>query len=133
MFDPFEIEFIYNPTIFACLNDLIKRKKIVTISIFKIVLIYYNNKWKHCPTIRINVLNYNDPFLIAKLYNFNFLTPVVWYYNKDKYNLAYKKIYLVEIPNVGLYNIIFSNYILKKSKPNLNNLWIFILGPLIIV
>ncbi len=97
------------------------------------VLTYYNNKWKYCSTIRINVLNYNDLFSIAKLYSFNFLTPIVQYYNKDRCNLAYKKVCLVEVLNIGLYNIMFSNYILKKSKPNFNNLWVFALDLLIII
>ena len=47
--------------------------------------------------------------------------------------MIYEKVYFVEVPDVGLYNIMFGNYILKKSKLNLNNLWIFVLNPLIIV
>ncbi len=72
--------------------------------------------------MRIDILDYNDPFPIIKLYNFNFFILVVQYYNKDGYNLAYKKACLVEIPNIGLYNTIFGNYILEKSKSNFNNL-----------
>src|SRR6266699_1638043 len=97
------------------------------------ILTYYNDKWRYRPTIRIDVLNYSDPFPITRLYNFNFFTPIVQYYNKSGYNLAYKKVYLVEVPNIGLHNIIFDNYILKKSKSNPNNLWIFILGLLILI
>ena len=67
-------------------------------------------------------MNYNDPFSIVKLYSFNFLMPIVRYYNKDKYNLAYKKACFVEVLDIGLYNIIFGDYILKKSKSNFNNL-----------
>ncbi len=133
MFDLFETEFICNPTILACSNDPIGRVRVVAILIFQMILIYYNNKWWYCPTIRIDVLDYNDLFPIARLYSFNFLIPVVRCYNKDGYNLIYKKIYFVEVLNVGLYDIIFGNYILKKSKSNLNDLWIFILGFLIIV
>ena len=133
MFDLFETEFIRNPIILACLNDSIGRKKIVAIPIFKMVLICYNDKQRHRPTTRIDALDYNDPFPIAKLYSFNFFTPVVRCYNKDRCNLAYKKACLVEILDVGLYNIIFGNYILEKSKSNPNNLQIFILNLLIIV
>ena len=86
------------------------------------VLTYYNDKWKHRPTTRINILDYNDPFLIVRLYNFNFLIPIVRYYNKNEYNLTYKKAYFIEISNVRFYNTIFGNYILKKSKLNPNNL-----------
>ena len=86
------------------------------------ILACHNNKWRYRPTTKIDILDYNDPFPIAKLYGFSFLTSVVRYYNKDGYNLAYKKVYLVEILNIGLYDIIFGNYILKKSKPNPNNL-----------
>jgi len=133
MFDLFETEFIYNPAIFVCFNNPIGRKKVVTISIFKMVLTYYNNKWRHRLTTRIDALNHNDPFPITRLYSFNFLTPVVQHYNKDGYNLVHKKTYLVEVPDVGLYNIMFDNHILEKSKPSPNNLWIFALNPLIIV
>ncbi len=97
------------------------------------ILICYNNKWRYCSTIRIDILDYNDLFPITKLYNFNFSTPVVQRYNKDGYDLAYKKVYLVEIPDIGLYNTIFDNHILEKSKLNFNDLWIFALGLLIIV
>ncbi len=54
-------------------------------------------------------------------------------YNKSKYNLAYKKAGLIEIPDIVFYDIVFGNYILKKLKPNFNYLWIFVLGSLIIV
>jgi len=97
------------------------------------ILACYNNKWRYCLTIRIDVLDYNDLFSIARLYSFNFLLPVVRHYNKDGYNLIYKKAYLVEILNIGFYNIMFDNYILEKLKLGSNNLLIFILGPLIIV
>ncbi len=90
----------------------------------------FETKFIHSPTILIYP---NNPFSIAKLYNFNFLIPVIQHYNKDRYNLTYKKAYLVEVPNVGFYNIIFSNHILKISKPSPNDLWIFVLDPLIIV
>src|SRR6266566_10009848 len=97
------------------------------------ILVYYNNKWRHCPIIRIDVLDYNNLFLITKLYDFNFFILIVRYYNKSGYNLVYKKVCFVEVLNVGLYNIIFGNYILEKSKLNSNNLWIFVLDLLIIV
>ncbi len=86
------------------------------------ILAYHNDKWQHRPTTKINTLDYNDPFPIAKLYGFNFPIPVVQHHNKSGYNLAYEKAYLVEVPDIRLYNTIFGNYILKKSKPNLNNL-----------
>ncbi len=133
VFDLFETEFICSSTIFVYFNDLVGWKGVVAISIFKIVLIYYNDKWRYRPTIRIDALNHSDPFPIAKLYNFNFLTPVVWHYNKDRCNLIYKKAYFIEVLNVRFYNIIFDNYILEKLKPNFNYLWVFILGFLIIV
>src|SRR6266699_6644991 len=97
------------------------------------ILACYNNKLRYRPTIRIDILNYNNLFLIAKLYNFSFLMPVVRYYNKNGCNLVYKKAYFIEVLDVGLYNIIFDNYILEKSKSNFNNLWIFTLKPLIII
>ncbi len=86
------------------------------------ILICYNNKWQYRLTTKIDTLDYNDLFPIIRLYSFNFPIPVVQRYNKDGYDLAYKKIYLVEIPDVGLYNIIFDNYILEKSKSSPNNL-----------
>ncbi len=97
------------------------------------ILTYYNNKQRYCSTIRIDILNYNNSFSIARLYSFNFFIPIIQHYNKSGYDLVYKKVYLVEIPDIGLYNIIFDNYILKKSKLNSNNLWIFILDLLIII
>ena len=122
MFDLFETKFIRSPTILAYFNNPIGQRRVITISIFKMVLTYYNNKWKYRPTTRIDTLNHSDPFSITRLYNFNFLILIVRRYNKDGYNLAYKKVCLIEIPNDGFYNIIFNNYILKKSKPNFNNL-----------
>ncbi len=86
------------------------------------ILTYYNNKWRYHLITRINILNYSDPFPIIRLYNFNYFIPVVQYYNKGGYDLAYKKAYFVEVLNIGLYNIIFGNYILEKSKPSLNDL-----------
>ena len=121
IFNLFETEFIYNLIIFVYSNDLIGRIKVITISIFQMILTCYNNKWRHCPTIKINVLDYNNLFLIIRLYSFNFFTLVVQYYNKSGRDLVYKKACLVEIPNVGFYNIIFSNYILEKSKLNSND------------
>ncbi len=122
MFDLFETEFICSPIILIYLNDSIEQTKIIAISIFQMILTYYNDKWRYCPTIKIDVLDYSDPFPIVRLYGFNFPTPIVRRYNKYGYNLAYKKAYLVEISNVGLHNIIFGNYILKKSKSSPNNL-----------
>ncbi len=86
------------------------------------ILTYYNDKWQYRLIIKIDVLNYSDLFPIVRLYSFNFFTSVVQYYNKGRYNLVYKKAYLVEIPDVGLYNIIFDNYILEKLKLNFNDL-----------
>ncbi len=86
------------------------------------VLTCYNDKWKYCLTIRIDILDHNNPFPIIKLYNFNFFTPVIEYYNKNGYNLVYKKVCFVEIPNIGFHNIIFSNYILEKLKLSFNDL-----------
>ncbi len=88
------------------------------------VLICYNDKWRYRLTIRIDALDYSDPFPIAKLYGFSFFTPVVRCYNKGGYDLAYEKACLVEILDVGLYNTMFSNHILEKSKPSFNDLWI---------
>ena len=133
MLDPFETEFIRSPTILVYPNNLIERARVVTISILQIILACYNDKWRHRPTIRIDTLDHSDLFPIARLYSFNFSTPVVRRYNKDRYNLAYEKACLIEVLNVGFYNIIFDNHILEKSKPNPNNLWIFVLGPLIII
>ncbi len=133
MFDLFETEFIRSLIILTYPNDPIGRKRVVAIPIFKMVLTCYNNKWRYRPTTRIDALNHSDPFPIARLYSFSFPTPVVRHYNKGGCNLAYKKAYLVEVPDVGLYNTMFGNYILEKSKPNPNNLWIFALGPLVIV
>ncbi len=97
------------------------------------ILICYNNKWRYCLTIKIDILDYNDLFPIARLYSFSFFILVVQYYNKGGCNLIYKKAYFVEVPNVGLYNTMFGNHILEKSKLNFNNLWIFILNLLIII
>ncbi len=72
--------------------------------------------------MRIDVLNYNNLFPIVRLYGFNFPMPVVRRYNKDGYNLAYKKACFVEVPDIGFYNIMFNNYILEKLKPSPNNL-----------
>ena len=122
MFDLFKIEFICSLTILVCFNDPVGWRGIVTISIFEMVLAYYNDKWRYRLTIRIDTLDYNDLFPIVKLYNFNFFISVVRCYNKDGCDLAYKKVYLVEVLNVGLYNIIFSDHILEKSKPSFNDL-----------
>ncbi len=84
------------------------------------ILIYYNDKWQYHPTARINTLDYNDPFLIVKLYSFNFPIFIIQHYNKDKYDLIYKKAGFIEISNITFHNTIFNNYILKKPKPNFN-------------
>ena len=133
MFDPFETEFIRSPTILVCPNDPIGRIRVVAILILQMILACYNDKWRHRLTTRIDALNHSDLFPIARLYSFSFPMPVVQCYNKDGYDLAHEKACLVEVPDVGLYNTILNNYILEKSKPNFNDLWIFILGPLIIV
>ncbi len=133
IFNLFETEFIRSPIILVYPNDPIGQTRIVAIPIFQMILTYYNNKWRHRPTTRINALNHNDPFPIARLYSFNFPIPIVRHYNKNGYNLAYKKTCLVEIPDIGLYNIMLGNHILEKLKPSFNDLWIFVLGPLIIV
>ncbi len=122
IFNLFETEFIYNPIILVYLNDPIGQIEIVAILIFQMILACYNDKWRYYLTIKIDVLDHSDLFPIVRLYNFSFLIPIVRHYNKDRYNLAYKKVYFVEVLNIGFYNIIFSNYILEKSKPNLNNL-----------
>ncbi len=122
VFNLFETEFIYSLIILVYSNDLIGRIKVVAILIFQMILVYYNNKWRYRLTTKIDTLDYNNLFSIAKLYSFNFFIPVIRHYNKDKYNLTYKKVYFVEIPNIGFYNIIFDNHILKKSKSNFNNL-----------
>ncbi len=106
---------------------------VIAIPIFKMVLTYYNNKWQHRLTIRIDVLDYSNPFSIARLYSFNFSILVIQRYNKGGYDLVYKKACFVEIPDVGFYDTMFGDYILEKSKLSLNDLWIFILGFLVIV
>ncbi len=122
VFDLFEIEFIRSPTILVYLNNLIEWKRIIVISIFEIVLTYYNDKWRHRLIIRIDILNYSDLFPIIRLYSFSFFTLVVQCYNKGRYNLVYKKVYFIKVLNVGFYNIIFSNYILEKLKSSFNDL-----------
>src|SRR6266566_1143205 len=133
VFDLFETEFIRSPIILVCFNDLIGQAEIIAILIFQMILAYYNNKWRYRSIIRIDILDYNDLFSIARLYSFNFPILVVQRYNKGGRNLAYKKVCLVEVLDIGLYDIIFNNHILKKSKLNFNDLWIFVLGPLIII
>src|SRR6266566_5655012 len=133
IFDLFEIEFIRNPIIFIYFNNSIGRKDVIIILILQMILAYYNNKWQYYLTARIDVLNYNDLFPIAKLYSFSFFIFIVRRYNKDGYNLAYEKVDLVEVLDIGFYDTIFGNYILKKPKLNFNNLWIFVLNPLIII
>jgi len=86
------------------------------------ILTCYNDKWQYYSTVRIDVLDYNNPFSIARLSSFNFPISVVRYYNKNGYNLTYKKTGFVEVPNVRFYNTMFGNYILEKSKPSLNDL-----------
>ena len=51
-----------------------------------------------------------------------FFIPVVRCYNKGGYDLVYKKAGFIEVPNIIFYNIVFDNYILKKSKLNFNYL-----------
>jgi len=133
MFDPFETEFICSPVILVYPNDLVGWRKVVAISIFEMVLIYYNNKWRYRLTIRIDVLDYSDLFLIARLYGFSFFTPIIRCYNKGGCDLAYEKVCFVEVLNVGLYDIMLGNYILEKSKSSFNDLWVFVLGLLVIV
>ncbi len=133
MFDLFEIEFIRSLTIFVCPNNPIGQIKVVAISIFHMILACYNNKWRHRPIIRIDALDYSDLFPIVRLYSFNFLMLVIRCYNKDGYDLVYKKACFVEVPDVGFYDIMFGNYILEKSKSSFNDLWIFVLNLLIIV
>ncbi len=86
------------------------------------ILTYHNNKWRHRLTTKIDILDYSDLFPIVRLYSFNFFIPIVRRYNQGKYNLAYKKAYLVKVLDIGLYDTILNNYILKKSKSNPNNL-----------
>ncbi len=133
MFDPFETEFIYSLIILVCFNNLIGRIEVVAIPILQIILAYHNDKQRYRPIIKIDTLDYNDLFPIARLYDFSFFTPVVQRYNKNGYNLIYKKTCLIEVPDIELYNIIFSNYILEKLKSSSNDLWIFVLGLLVIV
>ncbi len=122
MFNLFETEIIYSPTILIYPNNLIGQIKVIAISIFQMILVCYNNKWRYRPIIRIDALDYNNLFSIARLYSFSFFTPVVRHYNKNKCDLAYKKVCFVEIPDVRFYNTIFGNYILEKSKPSSNDL-----------
>ena len=129
----FETEFIRNPTILVYLNNSIERIRIIAILIFQMILAYHNNKWRYRSIIRIDILDYNNPFSIVKLYSFNFPTPIIQRYNKSGYDLIYEKVCFVEVLDVGLYDIIFGNYILEKSKLSFNDLWIFVLGLLIIV
>ena len=77
MFNLFETEFICNSTILVCPNDLIGQIEVVIIPILQMILTYYNNKWQYRPITRIDILNYNNPFPIAKLYNFNFPTFII--------------------------------------------------------
>ncbi len=122
MFNPFETEFIYNLIILVYSNDPIGWIRVVVISILQIILIYHNDKWQYRLIIKIDILNYSNLFPIARLYSFSFLISIVRCYNKGRCNLAYEKVYLVEVLDIGLYNTIFDNYILKKSKPSSNNL-----------
>ncbi len=103
VFDSFEIKFICSPIILVCPNDPIGRIRVITILIFQMILAYYNDKWRYRLIIRIDALDYSDPFPIIKLYGFNFLIPVVQYHNKSGCNLAYKKACFIEVSNVGFY------------------------------
>ncbi len=86
------------------------------------ILAYYNDKWRYYPTVRINILDYSDPFPIVRLYNFSFFIFIVRRYNKSRYDLVYKKACFVEILDVRFYDTMFGDYILEKSKPSFNNL-----------
>src|SRR6266566_6970604 len=116
IFNLFETEFIRSPTILVCPSNLFKWKKVIVILILQIILIYDNDKWQYRLTVKINILDYNDPFSIARLYGFSFPMSIVRYHNKDGYDLAYEKAGFIEIPDIVLYNIIFGNYILEKPQ-----------------
>ena len=133
VFDSFETKFICNPTILVCPNDPIRRTRVIAILIFQMILACHNDKWRYRPTTRIDILDYSDLFSIVRLYGFNFLTSIVRRYNKGGCNLAYEKVCFVEVLDIGFYDIMFNNYILEKSKPSFNDLWIFVLDLLIIV
>ena len=59
--------------------------------------------------------------------------PFSTYNNYFRYNLVYYKSSFVKVINIRVYNTVFCNYIYYKAKLRIYRVYIFILGPFIVI
>ena len=81
----------------------------------------------------INSLDYRCLFVVTRLGQLYLATAIRGrnYYTRE--DNAYHKPYLVEVIGVIIYDTIFGLDVLYEGKPLANDLWILILGPLVVV
>jgi hypothetical protein len=92
-----------------------------------------NNIRQDCIPNGTDCLDNCNPFPITRLDRLCFCLSVRACYNYSSRNNSYYKASLVEVIDICLANRVLSNCILHKLKLALNNLWIFVFSPLIVV
>ena len=92
-----------------------------------------NNKQQDCLASSINALDHCYPLAIARLLQLYPTTLFRTCNNYYSWDNAYLKPYLVEVVDVCLLDTVLCDCVPHKRKPTINDLRIFVLGPLVVI
>src|SRR5690348_15749006 len=92
-----------------------------------------NDERRNRPALGVNALDHGNPFSIPRLYRFRLSASICARNDGGGGDLAHHKPSLVKVVDVSLLDAVFCNCVLYKREPTTNDLWVFALGPLIVV
>ena len=88
---------------------------------------------RYSPAVRIDTLNHNNLFPVARLYHLNLSTPFRTYNNYSGRDLAHHEPSFVEVLDIIFMDPILGDHVSYEVEPALNNRWIFAFGPLVVI
>ncbi len=120
-------------TVFGCCDNPVLRQWAVLVLRGEVIPALDNDEQRDRLASSIDALDHCCLLAIARLLR---LCPATLFRacnNHCSRDDAYLKPGLVEVVDIGLLDAILRDCVLYKRKPTANNLWIFALGPLVVV
>jgi len=124
---------IGRPAIIGSCDTLVGWEVVLGIPIGKVVLPGQDNKGRDGPAKGIDSLDHHCPFAVTRLGQLCLATAIRGRNYHTREDNAHYKPHLVEVIGIIIHNTILGLDILYEGKPLANDLWILILGPLVVV
>ena len=131
--DPFQASLVRCPTVFGCRDDLVLWQWAVLILRGEVMLALDDDKRRDRPASSIDTLDYCCPLAIARLLRLCPTTPFEACNNHCSRDDAHLKPSLVKVVDIRLLDAVLRDCVPYKRKLAANDLWIFTLGPLVVV